>query len=541
MSRKGRILIVENEGRWREALTAILSQEGFQVDAVGTTAQAKECLRQGFYHFAILDIRLDDDSDSKDNEGFNLLLELKDKRLQEAMAVVVLSAFGTKEQMREAFSKHKVVDFIDKADFDDMEFTRQVQQIFANKIRANFSLEIHWPTGKGPEQQVGNLRYGGAPVKKKPELRDLLALELDDLLCRLFYQAKSLLVESMTPGYSGSSVLLATPFYEAGAGQQVVVKFGDPDLIEAEYRHFMEFVQKFISGARSTNVLDWQRITHLGGIAYSLLGSASHRLENFGSFYRRATHGQINEVLSHLFLDTCKQWYANPGRLQLHNLTEEYTRMLRLTPENLGQALHDLKSAQGGEKLRLNSLTSERSFINPVAAITGQQLIKSTYVCITHGDLNESNFLVDEAGHTWLIDFGRTGPGHILRDIAELDAAVRIELLAETEATLEERLKMEETLCQATRFSDLKHLDGRLQTQNLALSKAYSTALHLRILAHKLIEHRPGDDISDYYIALLYYALSYLRYYAMSRLQREHALLSASLLVKRLGLGTGNE
>lgn len=114
-------------------------------------------------------------------------------------------------------------------------------------------------------------------------------------------------------------------------------------------------------------------------------------------------------------------------------------------------------------------------------------------------------------------------------------------MLAENEATLEERLMMETTLCQAANFSELQQLSNNLQTTNKALSKAYAVAIYLRNIAHKLVERRLGDDMSDYYVALIYYALGYLRYYALSRLQREHALLSASLLVDCLGLGRRNE
>ncbi len=59
--------------------------------------------------------------------------------------------------------------------------------------------------------------------------------------------------------------------------------------------------------------------------------------------------------------------------------------------------------------------------------------------------------------------------------------------------------------------------------------------MHLRTLAHKLVAQNPGDDISEYYIALFYNAVNTLRFYGLSSAQREHALLSASLLADQLG------
>jgi hypothetical protein len=44
----------------------------------------------------------------------------------------------------------------------------------------------------------------------------------------------------------------------------------------------------------------------------------------------------------------------------------------------------------------------------------------------------------------------------------------------------------------------------------------------------------PGDDIREYFIALFYYALNTARFSWLSKTQREHALLSASLLADHL-------
>ena len=42
--------------------------------------------------------------------------------------------------------------------------------------------------------------------------------------------------------------------------------------------------------------------------------------------------------------------------------------------------------------------------------------------------------------------------------------------------------------------------------------------------------------MSEYHIAALYQSLNMIRFYGLPMAQREHALLSASLLVDRLGV-----
>ncbi len=95
---------------------------------------------------------------------------------------------------------------------------------------------------------------------------------------------------------------------------------------------------------------------------------------------------------------------------------------------------------------------------------------------------------------------------------------------------------MEEVLCSPDRFSQVAYLESTLPTQNPSLAKAYATVVHLRTLACKLVSQNPGDDISEYYIALFYNAVNTLRFYGLSSMQREHALLCASLLADRLEL-----
>lgn len=238
-------------------------------------------------------------------------------------------------------------------------------------------------------------------------------------------------------------------------------------------------------------------------------------------------------------MHTCSGWYANPGQQQLPNLTEDYQRLLGFTSERLDQALLEMKSVQGKHKLYFRALKDERGFTNPIMALEtleGQSLTRPTYTCVTHGDFNQHNILVDNAGHTWLIDFQGTGRGHILRDVAMLDTEIRLKLLSSEEATLEEKLLMEETLCKINYFSEIDQLLTSTPTGNAALDKAFASVVYLRSFARRLIPLNPSDDISEYYIALLLNAVNAFRFYSLSTGQREHALLCASLLADRLGL-----
>ncbi|HLX56313.1 MAG TPA: response regulator [Ktedonobacteraceae bacterium] len=536
MNRQGRILIVDDEEQWRKELVETLERGGFQVDAVSRASEALARLGETSYHMLVLDIRLVQ-ADRSNIEGIDLLGELSKDGLYEATKVIMLSAFGTKEHMRTSFRKYKVVDFLSKEDFDNQVFLENVRQIFSEKVDINLSLEINWQEVSGPEQIVPSLEMDGISDTHDPAFQSRIAIELVDLLCRLFYQAESILVRPMTAGHSGTGVLWVQPFYVTGGGRAVVVKFGNIRKIEEEYRNFGQFIQPFIGGGRNTVILNVRRTSHLKGIIYSLVGAANNNLEDFGSFYRQSSVPEIEEALDRLFEDTCGAWYASPGNLRPHKLTEDYQQLLNFTPEKLEQGLSDLvESVRGEQKLYFKSLRGKHAYTNPLLATEHLTLVQPTYICTTHGDFNQHNILVDNSGNTWLIDFLRTGRGHILRDVSALDSVVRFQLLASGEATLEERLKMEKALCSIERFSQVEQLADKLPTKNNALNKAYKIVIHLRKLARKLVGQNPGDDISEYFIALLYHAMNTLRYRDLSVRQREHALLCASLLVDRLGL-----
>jgi CheY-like chemotaxis protein len=532
MKRPGRILIVEDREDWREILIETLVEGGYVVECADTVKGALAKLAQNFYHLLILDIRLED-NDETNEEGMTLLSELGRCGVSAGVEIIMLSAYGTMEQMREAFTQFNVADFASKTKFLDEEFLAQVQRLFAGRMRSNLDLNVYWEETPGPEHLVVNLQVDGHRVKRGTPLQELLGAELDELLCRLFYQANYLMARPLAVGQSGAGILWVQPFYETGGGRPVVVKFGDHRSIGVEHHNFTTYVQPFISGGRSTSVPPegLRRTVRLGGIVYTLLGTDSDQLDNFGDFYRRSTAGEIGSALDRLFFDTCANWYANPGRLQPLNLTSEYETLLGLTPAKLEHALaHNFTDVQGDQRLHFGSLPGAHHFTNPVRELKEHRFVKSTYVATTHGDFNETNILVDPSGRSWLIDFGRTGQGHVLRDVAELDSIVRFKLLGSEEATLEERLRMEESLASIRHFGEIDKLAASFNTDNAALRKCYDVTLHLRAIAHKIVPPQVADDMGEYYVALLYFALNSIRFHSLTEVQRQHGLLCASLL-----------
>jgi DNA-binding NarL/FixJ family response regulator len=526
--RHGRILIVDDLPQWREELTEILQAENYLVDSAATIDAAFQKLQNTFFHLLILDLRMNS-SDISNFEGVAMLKILSQYSLNDALQIVILSAHGTFDHVHEAFHDHKVADFLPKDRFSPDKLLTCVREALK---KINLELEIHWEPLEAEEQVLSHIDIQRERIRPGTQRYQQVREELADLLCRLFGTANSVLVRPLAPGFSGTGVMLVQPFNPYGGARVVVTKFGATQKIEKENTNFNTYVLPFIGGGRNTMVQSVRYTPLLGGIIYSLLGTANERLEDFGTFYQKADSEAIQQVLDNLFFDTCKSWYANLGRQQLCDLTENYNQTFGEASRPLEETLDGLIVPHPKQRFSLRALDDERTFTDPLPAAT-RPFRRSTYISTTHGDLNQHNILIDDEHRAWLIDFCSTGQGHYLRDLAMLDSVVRFQLLTSRAASLEERLHMEEALCRITRFTQLAQAEATFQTANAALRKAYLTIIHIRRMVRHL-DRLSNDDMSEYFIALLHNALRTLTFSTLSPQQRQHALLCASLLLDNI-------
>jgi DNA-binding response OmpR family regulator len=532
--RRLRALIVEDSEEWRSGLALVAKKGGFEATTAADLEEARQRLAHDFFHLLLLDIRLEA-NDPDNNDGMTLLEEMARTGLTAATGVIVLSAFGTMDQQREAFRDFDVLDFIHKRNFHYKELLAEIQNLLA-KLQINLTLNIHWQGLSGPEEVVLGLQLGEARITRSEKRRPLLvraALELDDLLCRLFHEAETVLISPLPGGRGTGGILLVRPtFPELGAGQPRIVKFADAATIQGEAEHYEKYVSHFVEAGRSTHLEARRRTSLLGGLSYTLVGADGEAFRTWNAFYERADTEPIRLTLENLFFRTCGPWYASTSPLQPVDLSAEYAHMLGFSRENLSHARDKLAfTIQGSDEWTFTALDTDRRFANPLTVLDKPPLIRMTYLCTTHGDLHGGNIIVDESSNSWLVDFARTGPGHILRDLAELDSAVRFELLGETEADLKERFLLEEVLLG---WNPYKSSEPReLNSANPHLAKAFSTCVRIRQIAARQVERNSQADISEFHIASLFLALNWTRFLQYSKTQREHAFLSAAMIAEK--------
>jgi len=121
-----KILVIEDTPDWRKKLVGYLIEEGqYDIQEANTYVKASKLLQKQPFDVAIVDIRLVD-WDEKNEQGMQLLRELDEIADANGTQAVVITGYGTKDRMREAFRDHQVVDFIEKQHFDPEEFKATV-------------------------------------------------------------------------------------------------------------------------------------------------------------------------------------------------------------------------------------------------------------------------------------------------------------------------------------------------------------------------------------------------------------------------------
>jgi ActR/RegA family two-component response regulator len=488
-----RILILDDDEQWITTFRKVLQGKVAKIDSVHSLAEAIDLIDKRYFNVAIVDLRLNND-DPSDGSGMEFLAAVQERGLGDVLAPIMCTAFGNLTNAIEALRDFHVIDFISKGSFKEESLLQAVDKAVERQHR-NLAVQIEL---EGDEPLAG--LWAGKEWAQRED-PDELAAELYDLLCRLFPRADHLWIRPLTAGQSGAGVLEVEPTYGAAAGEIDIVKFGKRDTIRREVDNYVESVELFVSNQSTTKVEN----THgrvMGAIRYRLIGSGNGRAESLAEYCRRHDVADICTVLDNLFSVTCRRWYDNreqPRRYR--NLVALYTEGLHIRWPEVWSAAARCGVDVTGPRLAFPGIAGE--FTNPYYWLEERKHVCSqrVWLAITHGDLNEFNVLVSPDQHCWLIDFYRTGKGHILRDFVELETAFKFSL-----THLEsygERMQFERLLLEQKNLQEELKLDD-----SAAYARTAHVIAHLRSLAGEVLGLE--REMEEYNAALLLQTLKLL-------------------------------
>lgn len=123
MAKKNRILIVEDEKRWREdILREALEGEGYDVHTSNSYRQAVTTLARQVFDLVVVDVNLTGVSGNQD--GIRIVKRLASRG--DKTPVIVVSGSKTREAAQESLKPYRPHAFLDKTTFDIAKFVDTV-------------------------------------------------------------------------------------------------------------------------------------------------------------------------------------------------------------------------------------------------------------------------------------------------------------------------------------------------------------------------------------------------------------------------------
>lgn len=529
--KKIRILIVDNDNDFLTMLEKLLLAyiDNILITKASSPEESLEHIDNGYFNLAIVDKRLIQDSDPGDESGIELVGKIA--KIHPGIKIIMLTSFTNYKDVTkklpdaDEFGEPILCGYLSKKEESPKEWCAKIAEVIKNDIRITLDSEINLVGFRFKELNglLVRIKIKDKVIEAKDtEVLDNLAIQLSDLLSKIYYKKGEITLLPLSQGYSGAGVVAI----ERDQNLPEIFKFGDRERIEKEYRNYKEHVGEKISARTYIDEGKFARTKDLGGIAYSLIGADLGNIKDFGDYFKENDSNQIKEFLSNFFSENCGIWYKRVQAEKPVDPKETYEKYLNLKASRLEENIRThLPEFYDERKIDLPDFGL--SFENPYFAFTNANFKPfKIRICRTHGDLNPRNILVDK-DRGWLIDFFSVGFSHALRDFIKLETSVKFELTSIK--NLAAHVHLEKNLLEPGSFK--AEYGFRNYDDDPSLEKSFECIKHIRWLAYDLIGPK---DIWEYYIGLFFTTLKHLEFDDVPGLSRKFAFISAGLILEKL-------
>lgn len=409
---QARVLIIDNDVRVVEQLQPLLEKRGFCVASTGYDKTEDESSETGWIdaivgfarkfrpHVVIVDLRLR--NDYMDEESGLIIIPQLD-----AAYNILYSARLTFDVVDRA-NEQGVYKCIAKGAGGTKKILDALKDASEQGSAQYAGVNIQWPP-KWSGESVVRAICKDAPIDMA-----------DDLIFQLYKgdannaEILDVMGQEVSPPLTSrrrSTVVKVRP----PSREPSILKLASAKRIRAEQQNYSEHVEGQMRGAFHTQLVASTLFWDMGGLIYSLI--SGQNIMSFADHYARHTDAELIVLpLKHLFAEVWRSHYERQDECLEDT---EYGTLY-----DLYDVMYKFDRIFGTpEKFDLIGWTDKPIVSSPLEWILANRessRMAAARIAVTHGDLHSDNIFVNDE-HAWVIDFERTGKGHILRDFVELE------------------------------------------------------------------------------------------------------------------------
>ncbi|MCB0208475.1 MAG: DNA-binding response regulator [Anaerolineae bacterium] len=438
------ILFVDNSTPYLDVHAELLAKVGYRVYRAYTLAEAEEKLHVHHVHLIILDVRMEDDNDEQDISGLIWAQQAKYRPIPK----IILTAYPSYEHAREALGPRldrlpPAVNFIGKDEGID-EIIRGVERVFAEHVRINWQLAMHWA-------KSSNLSLPHLITLIEPQLDNVYfssrVEELEDVLGALFYSSHQINIAHRFAVGRNKVILGVYTFSEDGLLARYVVVCGLRDAVQRESAGHEKYANPTATEGSTSRSSQLIETTHYAALSYTLTDTRLEDVVTLTEFYRRNPADAIIRVLDYLFDRTLAHYHQQKVSVtQSAPVMEAFLPYVAdknfLTTPVLQRCITTLQTKGAIDDFA----RFDESALQLLTALVDKTIPLEASIKwgIIHGSLSGDTMVVDGRGRAWLIDFAEFGPGPLVQEFVTLENAVKFDLADQLD--YQDRKKLEEYL-----------------------------------------------------------------------------------------------
>jgi hypothetical protein len=242
-------------------------------------------------------------------------------------------------------------------------------------------------------------------------------------------------LEALNGGRSAARVFKLTPFFgpaRRAKGAPVVVKIAARVEGAREKAKYEKFARAGLPAACRPDLLAYGRTRAYSGLCWSFAGgSGASGMETLTDYLQRGDATKVGLVLDRIFDPLRDTWYK-PALIRAESdIARRYLDRYFTGPRSTAETEAILRACAAryfnARQKSGRYVIGGQSFPTPRALLFASGRKRPYASCILHGDLNSDNIVVtDDPDGVTVVDFQKTGRGHVHEDLIHVEASVRI-------------------------------------------------------------------------------------------------------------------